>query len=95
MVGFVAADSRPGGGFAWITTIGVHPGHRRQGIAEHLLRACESRLKSERVRLTVRANNLAAIRLYRKLGYEQIDTWQQYYVNGEDGVVMEKWIQGF
>jgi ribosomal protein S18 acetylase RimI-like enzyme len=33
---------------------------------------------------------MAAIELYQKRSYEQIDVWPGYYTGGEDAVVMEK-----
>ena len=42
------------------------------------------------MRLTLRRSNLGARRLYDLAGYQQIDVWNRYYRNGEDGVVMEK-----
>jgi ribosomal-protein-alanine N-acetyltransferase len=90
MIGFIAGDPRPAQGFAWIATIAVEPAHRRQGIARALLRACEARLKPPRVRLSVRASNQNAIRLYEQEGYLQIDVWPGYYNDGEGAMVMEK-----
>ena len=90
LVAFAAADVQPAQGLAWITTIGVHPNYRRRGLAVGLMRECERRLKAGRIRLTVRAGNLPALQLYRKLGYEQVELWRKYYSGGEDGVVMEK-----
>ena len=42
------------------------------------------------MRLSARASNREALRLYQARGYEQIDVWPKYYVGGEDAVVMEK-----
>jgi ribosomal-protein-alanine N-acetyltransferase len=75
---------------AWIATVGVAPEYRRQGIALALLRACESRIKQPRIRLCVRPSNQAAIRLYQEEGYLAMDTWQKYYSDGENALVMEK-----
>lgn len=90
MVGFVAGDPRPHDGLSWIATIGVDPRYQRRGIGRALLRECESRLRSSRLRLTVRASNHIAIALYEKEGYRTFDTWHRYYSDGEDGIVMEK-----
>ena len=90
LVAFAAADDQLAKGQAWITTIGVHPDYRRRGLAEGLMRECERRLRAARIRLTVRAGNLPALQLYRKLGYEQVEVWRRYYSGREDGVVMEK-----
>ncbi len=90
MIGFVAGDPRPSEGMAWIATIGVAPEFRRRGIARDLLRACELKLKPRRVRLSVRASNAGAIRLYEDEGYQRVEVWQSYYRDGEAAIVMEK-----
>ena len=90
MIGFVAGDPHPSDGFSWIATIGVMPKYRRRGIGRGLLRACESQLKTPRVRLSVRASNDGAIRLYEQEGYARADVWQSYYNDGEAAIVMEK-----
>ena len=90
MIGFAAGDQRPSDGLAWIATIGVLPEHRRHGVGRGLLRACEARLKTPRVRLSVRASNDGAIRLYEQEGYARVDVWQGYYNDGEAAIVMEK-----
>jgi ribosomal protein S18 acetylase RimI-like enzyme len=90
MIGFIAGDSRPSQGVAWIATIGVDPGYQRRGIGYKLLRAVEERVKFPRVKLTVRISNDGAISLYKKSGYRMVDIWKKYYSDGEDGLVMEK-----
>ncbi|HLE13789.1 MAG TPA: GNAT family N-acetyltransferase [Anaerolineales bacterium] len=90
MVGFVAADIRRSQGLAWIATIGVLPEFRRRGIGAALLEACEARLNIPRIRLSVRASNSPAIRLYTRLGYHRYGTWPRYYSDGEDALILEK-----
>lgn len=90
MVGFAAGDPRPAEGFSWIATIGVAPQFRRRGIGRQLLRACEARLSTPQLRLSVRLSNDAAIRLYREEGYAQVDILQHYYKDGEAAIVMQK-----
>lgn len=90
MIGFVAGDPRSSNGVGWIATIGVAPAHRRRGIGRSLLRACEAKLNTPRLRLSVRASNDGAIRLYEQEGYERLELWQSYYNDGEAAVVMEK-----
>jgi ribosomal protein S18 acetylase RimI-like enzyme len=90
MIGFVAGDPRPAEALSWIATIGVLPEYRRRGIGRELLRACEERLKTPRVRLSVRASNAGAIRLYDQEGYQRVEVWQGYYNDGEAAIVMEK-----
>ena len=90
MIGFIAGDPRPSRGFSWIATIAIHPDYQRMGYGRQLLHACEERLKTPNVRLTVRMSNHAAVSLYRQEGYQTIDIWKRYYDDGEDGIVMEK-----
>lgn len=90
MLGFAAGDPRTSEGFSWIATIGVAPEHRRRGIGRELLRACESQLKTPRLRLSVRTSNAAAIHLYETEGYIRMQVWQNYYRDREAALVMEK-----
>jgi [ribosomal protein S18]-alanine N-acetyltransferase len=90
MIGFVAGDTHGHDGAAWIATIGIAPGYRRRGLGRELLRACEAKLKVPRIRLSVRASNDGAIRLYEQEGYQRVEVWQAYYNDGEAAVVMEK-----
>ena len=92
LVGFVAADVRPHQDVAWIATISVHPDYRRRGLGDRLMDKVEGLVSAHvaRMRLSARASNRAAIALYQKRGYEQIDFWPKFYRGGEDAVVMEK-----
>jgi ribosomal-protein-alanine N-acetyltransferase len=90
MVGFIFGDRRRLKRTGWIASIGVHPKYRRRGIGRLLLAGCEEMLAMPRVRLSLRDSNDAARRLYQQAGYVRIDTWQRYYRDGEDAVIMEK-----
>ncbi len=90
MVGFIAADIRRMENIAWISTLGVLPAYRRQGIATSLLQACEAKIRVPRLRLSVRTSNQPALRLYSQLGYKQHSVWSRYYSDGEDALVLEK-----
>jgi ribosomal-protein-alanine N-acetyltransferase len=90
MVGFIAADVRPGQPIAWIATVGVLPEYRGQGVGTALMRVCEERISVPSIRLNVRISNQEAIRLYEHLGYHQVGTWPGYYQDGEEALVMEK-----
>jgi len=90
MVGFVAGDPRPSQGFSWIATIAVLPQFRSRGIGRALLQACEGRLETPRVKLSVRASNVTAIKLYQQEDYHITDTWRGYYNDGENALIMEK-----
>lgn len=90
MAGFVGGDPRPREDLGWITTIGVLPRYRRQGIATALLDRCEEQMAMGRVRLCVRRSNQGAIQLYLDRGYRQVSVWANYYSGGEDALVLEK-----
>jgi ribosomal-protein-alanine N-acetyltransferase len=90
MIGFIAGDPRPSKGFSWIATIGVLPKWRSRGIGRALMEACESRMTTPRIRLTVRIDNHTAIRLYESMGYRTITTLPNYYRDGAAAILMEK-----
>jgi ribosomal protein S18 acetylase RimI-like enzyme len=90
MVGFIAGDVRRRDRTGWIATVGVLPDFRGRGIGESLILECEKKLEMPRIKLSVRASNEAAIRLYLRLGYQTVGNWPEYYVDREDAVVMEK-----
>jgi ribosomal protein S18 acetylase RimI-like enzyme len=90
MVGFLAADLRPGQDLAWIATIGVLPEHRRRGVARALLLACEERVRVSAIRLNVRVSNKGALQLYHEMGYAEVGIWPDYYEDKEDALVLEK-----
>lgn len=91
IIGFVIGDRKPRVG--WIASIGVHPDYRRRGVGRRLLQACEQALGTRRVRLSLRTSNTAALRMYQRFGYQQVDVWPRYYRDGEDGLVMERLIR--
>jgi len=77
---------------AHITTFGVHPIHRRQGIGRRLLLALAEaaiELGSARMTLEVRVSNEAAQALYRSFGFVVSGRRVAYYSDdGEDALVM-------
>lgn len=75
-----------------VITIAAHPSFRRCRIGTALM---DSMLKEAReksvtlVTLDVRPSNEAAIRLYRKFGFEETGVrWHYYQDNGENALVM-------
>jgi len=67
-----------------LTKMAVDPAFRGQGIGDHLMNACIelARGSSDRKRITLESNTkqVAAIRLYRKFGFEEtpLDPNSQY-----------------
>lgn len=74
--------------------LAVHPDHRRQGVAEKLVKALENALKdrgSKALTLEVRASNAPAIALYEKIGFQQVGLRKNYYRNPrEDARILRK-----
>ena len=67
-----------------ILTLDILPEARRAGLGTKLMSACEERLRSlgcAAVYLETAVNNESALRLYRKLGYEVLNTLPQYYAS--------------
>jgi ribosomal-protein-alanine acetyltransferase len=77
---------------AHILTIDVSPAYQRRGIGQLLLQEIERIFKEKGVKashLEVREDNVAAINLYRKLGYEKIGKLRNYYGNA-NGIYFKK-----
>jgi ribosomal-protein-alanine N-acetyltransferase len=77
---------------AHITTFGVHPEFRRQGVGRRLLLRLVDvamELRAARLTLEVRVSNTAAQALYRRFGFTITGTRPRYYTDdGEDAFVM-------
>jgi [ribosomal protein S18]-alanine N-acetyltransferase len=80
---------------AHITNIAVHPEFRGIGLGDVIMEdiikmAAEGGVHS--MTLEVRVNNIAAINLYRKFGFEDIAIRKGYYQDtGEDAIIMWKY----
>jgi ribosomal-protein-alanine N-acetyltransferase len=78
-----------------ILTIDVAPLYRRKGIAERLLKETEAILRGKGVKeclLEVREDNVAALKLYEKLGYRKVAKLENYYKNAH-GLYLKKILQ--
>jgi ribosomal-protein-alanine N-acetyltransferase len=75
-----------------ITTFGVHPDWRRQGIGRQLLlnvAELSIAIGARRMTLEVRASNAAAQELYAAFGFEIVGRRPRYYTDdGEDALIM-------
>jgi len=75
-----------------IATLAAHPNLRRLGIGEALLAFALQAAREEGAVssfLEVRANNTAALALYRKFGFVENGRRPEYYKdNGEDAILM-------
>jgi ribosomal protein S18 acetylase RimI-like enzyme len=74
---------------ALISTVGVIPAYRRQGVARALMAAAERAADGRRLRLDVYADNAAALALYRSLGYRERQR-SRGRPGGRERVEMEK-----
>ena len=77
-----------------IVTLDIIPRARRYGLGSRLMRECEGRLRQRgctEVYLETAVDNEAALKLYRKLGYEILRTLPAYYhAHGLDALLMGK-----
>lgn len=90
VLGYVVAMAN--GREGWIQSIAVEPGSRRKGLGEALMsRALEHLRGVELVSLLVSSRNVGAIRLYRKLGFEETGrVVPSYYPDGSDALEMTR-----
>jgi len=75
-----------------ILTIDVSPTYQRKGIAQKLLQEIEKIFQekgSKASHLEVREDNIAALKLYEKLGYKKIAKLKNYYENAH-GIYLKK-----
>ena len=76
---------------AHITNIAVHPDYRGKGFGRMILKTLIGVAKDigmERMTLEVRVSNMAAISLYKSLGFEDAGVRRGYYAdNGEDAQI--------
>ena len=70
--------------------VGVHPDHRRRGLARRLLAAALERTGAERVLLEVAADNDDGRAFYAAEGFTEVSRRRRYYRDGSDAVVMER-----
>lgn len=74
-----------------IHNIATAPNWQRRGIGGHLLHRLIERARRSDVSdlfLEVRQSNRAAVSLYEKFGFKQIDCRRGYYHDGEDALLM-------
>ena len=93
IVGYAAVLVVAPGVEADVLTVAVLPDYTRQGIASHFMSELEKWSISKcapAMMLEVGTENLSAIALYEKLGYENISTRKGYYGPGLDAFVMRK-----
>lgn len=81
IIGFVDVDARPGTKESdaprpYLSDLAVHPGYRRKGVAQTLIKECENEVRiwgKEKLYLRVEEKNYGALKMYSDLGYEALD----------------------
>jgi len=76
-----------------VISIAVLPEHQREGIGYALMRETMEAMvnyKAKECYLEVRASNVPAVNLYRKMGFEVARTSRGYYADGEAAYVMAR-----
>lgn len=74
-----------------IMNIVVRKDKRNEGIGSKLLDKIfkiAKQQKAQSITLEVNENNLPAIKLYQKLGFEQVGLRKKYYRNTDNAVIM-------
>lgn len=93
LVGYCLVFMHAATRLARIYSIGVMPEMRGQGVGEALIRQAEKVASEDGrivMRLEVRNDNVAAVRLYRRLGYRQFGTYRDYYEDHGDALRFER-----
>jgi ribosomal-protein-alanine N-acetyltransferase len=74
-----------------ILNIAVHPDSRQSGLGKLLVQEILKEAKKKGVdslSLEVRKSNIAALSLYKELGFYETTIRRKYYENGEDALLM-------
>lgn len=82
-VGCVLDSSRPTSSIMYVISLGVRSGYRKRGVASFLMQSLMCHVSHipmcELVYLHVLATNVSAIKLYKKLGYQEWKVIPGYY----------------
>jgi ribosomal-protein-alanine N-acetyltransferase len=90
IIGRISAEKKGLAGH--ILTLDVLPAHRGRGIGRRLLQELESIFAQKDISesyLEAREDNVAALRLYKRMGYEKIGKLKNYYGDAH-GVYLKK-----
>jgi ribosomal-protein-alanine acetyltransferase len=93
MAGYALVLYHTGTSLARLYSIAVDPEYRGRGLGEALLTAAEDAARDSdcvTMRLEIRPDNEAGIRLYQRLGYRRFGRYDDYYEDHADALRMEK-----
>jgi ribosomal protein S18 acetylase RimI-like enzyme len=93
LVGYALLLFHQGTQLSRLYSIAVKPDFRGQGIAQNFIEQCERAALDQgftTLRLEVREDNIAAIKLYEKLGYKTLKVLIHYYDDFSDGRRLQK-----
>jgi [ribosomal protein S18]-alanine N-acetyltransferase len=93
IVGDAIVAFRRDSSVARLYSLAVAPSATGRGLGRALLRRCEREADargSGKLRLEVRADNAAAIALYRSAGYHEFGRYDDYYEDGASALRFEK-----
>lgn len=97
VVAYVLVLYHRGTSLARLYSIAVIKAYRQAGLAQALVEAAEQRALLHEcisLRLEIRADNSASIRLFTVMGYRQFGMYQKYYEDEEDALRFEKNLAG-
>jgi len=92
VVGHVCGAVALGGEVGWILNLAVLAHYRRQGIGLRLVKTEIDQLRAagvKRIKITSEPENLAAIKLYARLGFHEVSLERDYYRDGLDRLILE------
>jgi ribosomal protein S18 acetylase RimI-like enzyme len=72
--------------------LAVMPDYRRHGVASAILDFALQKAARPMFRLFVRADNAMAIKLYRSRQFIVVGRRREHYEDGEDALIMMRWI---
>jgi ribosomal protein S18 acetylase RimI-like enzyme len=93
LAGYALTLFRSSAAIARLHSLAVDPTLRGQGIGRALLEQTEAdalRRNARALRLAVRADNQAAIALYKSGGFQELRAESAYYADGMSARIMEK-----
>jgi ribosomal protein S18 acetylase RimI-like enzyme len=93
LVGYILISLPARSKSARVYSLAVEVAHARRGVGRELLHAAERFARAHgrtRLRLEARYDNLSAIGLYEKLGYQNFGRYPGYYADGAEALRFEK-----